>query len=63
MIEENRNIDPYRTIARIVGSVYLAGFVVGIVGNTLIQSILGATLGRLAEALGYKAVYPQFVGE
>jgi hypothetical protein len=34
----NRN----RSIARIVGAIYLAGFVVGIVGNTLIQSILGA---------------------
>jgi hypothetical protein len=42
MKEESRNIDLYRTTARIVGVVYLAGFVVGIVGNTLIQSILGA---------------------
>lgn len=42
MKEESRSIDPYRTTARIVGAVYLAGFVVGIVGNTLIQSILGA---------------------
>src|SRR6266540_3475030 len=32
----------YRTTARVVGVVYLAGFVVGIVGNGLIQSILGA---------------------
>ena len=32
----------YRTTARVVGVVYLAGFVVGIVGNTLIQSMLGA---------------------
>jgi hypothetical protein len=32
----------YRTTARVVGAVYLAGFVVGIVGNGLIQSILGA---------------------
>lgn len=32
----------YRTTARIVGVVYLAGFVVGIVGNGLIESILGA---------------------
>ena len=32
----------YRTTARVVGVVYLAGFVVGIVGNILIQSILGA---------------------
>jgi hypothetical protein len=42
MKEEGRNRDPYRTTAKIVGVVYLAGFVVGIVGNTLIQSILGA---------------------
>jgi hypothetical protein len=32
----------YRTTARVVGVVYLAGFVVGIGGNILIQSILGA---------------------
>lgn len=32
----------YRTTARVVGVVYLAGFVVGIGGNALIQSILGA---------------------
>ena len=34
---------PNKTIARIVGAVYLVGFVVGIVGIGLIQSILGAT--------------------
>src|SRR5258708_2656158 len=34
--------DSYRTTARIVGVLFLAGFVVGIVGNGLIQSILGA---------------------
>jgi hypothetical protein len=28
-----------------------------------VQDFLGATLGRLAEVLGYKAVYPQFVNE
>jgi hypothetical protein len=33
---------PYRTTARVVGVVYLAGFVVGMGGDTLIQSILGA---------------------
>ncbi|MCX6134804.1 MAG: DUF4386 domain-containing protein [Ignavibacteriales bacterium] len=44
MKEESGSIDPYRTTARIVGAVYLAGFVVGIVGNTLIQSILGAPI-------------------
>jgi len=32
----------YRTTARIVGAMYLAGFVVGIGGIALIQSILGA---------------------
>src|SRR5215203_4776804 len=32
----------YRTTARIVGAMYLAGFVVGIGGIVLIQSILGA---------------------
>ncbi|MSP14035.1 MAG: DUF4386 domain-containing protein [Chloroflexi bacterium] len=32
----------YRTTATVVGVVYLAGFVVGIGGNGLIQSILGA---------------------
>src|SRR6266508_5060737 len=36
------NMNTYRTTARIVGVVYLAGFVVGIGGNILIQSILGA---------------------
>lgn len=33
----------YRTTARIVGVLYLAGMVVGIAGNMLIGSILGAT--------------------
>jgi hypothetical protein len=32
---------PYRTTARVVGVVYLAGFVVGISGNAIIQSVLG----------------------
>lgn len=32
----------YRTTARVVGVVYLAGFVVGMLGNGLIQSVLGA---------------------
>ena len=32
----------YRTTARIVGVLYLAGMVVGIAGNLLIGSILGA---------------------
>ena len=33
---------PFRTTARVVGVIYLAGFVVGLVGNGLAQSILGA---------------------
>src|SRR5438105_13046392 len=33
----------YRTTAKIVGAVYLAGFVVGLVGSGLFQSLLGAT--------------------
>ena len=33
---------PYRTTATVVGVIYLAGFVVGIGGNVLIQSILSA---------------------
>jgi len=40
MTKENMNT--YRTTARVVGVVYLAGFVVGIVGIGLFQSILGA---------------------
>ncbi len=35
-------MNTYRTTAIVVGGVYLAGFVVGLVGNGLIQSILGA---------------------
>src|SRR5215203_4919633 len=35
-------MNTYRTTARIVGAMYLAGFVVGITGFVLIQSILGA---------------------
>jgi hypothetical protein len=35
-------MNSYRTTARIVGVIYLAGFVIGIGGNILIQSILGA---------------------
>ena len=34
---------PFRTTARIVGVLYLAGMVVGIGGNVLIQSILGGS--------------------
>jgi hypothetical protein len=35
-------MNTYRTTARIVGVLFLAGMVVGVVGNILIQSILGA---------------------
>ncbi len=35
-------VNIYRTTARVVGVVYLAGFIVGIVGNILIQSVLNA---------------------
>jgi hypothetical protein len=35
-------MNPYKTTARVVGVVYLAGFVVGIGGEILIQSLLGA---------------------
>jgi len=35
-------LDSYRTTAKVVGVVYLVGFVVGIGGNILIQSIIGA---------------------
>src|SRR6266540_6956155 len=40
-------MNTYRTTARVVGVVYLAGFVVGIAGEILIQSILG-TPNRLS---------------
>jgi hypothetical protein len=38
----NGKTNTYRMTARIVGAMYLAGFVVGIGGIVLIQSILGA---------------------
>jgi hypothetical protein len=36
------NMNTYRTTAKVVGVMYLGGFVVGLVGNGLILSILGA---------------------
>lgn len=52
-------MNTYRTTARIVGLIYLAGFVVGIVGNTMILSILSApnhlatvTANSIAIAIG-----------
>jgi uncharacterized membrane protein len=41
-ITRGGKMNTYRTTARIVGAMYLAGFVVGIGGIVLIQSILGA---------------------
>ena len=38
----NAPLNRYRTTGAIVGVIYLAGFVVGIGGDTLLQSILGA---------------------
>src|SRR3989475_11174546 len=36
-------VKTFRTTAKIVGAVYLAGFVVGVVGSGLFESMLGAT--------------------
>ncbi len=41
-MKTRNTINTYRTTAIVVGVVYIAGFVVGIPGNGLIQSILGA---------------------
>jgi hypothetical protein len=54
-------MNPYRTTARIVGVVYLAGFVVGLVGIGLFQSILGApdhlsTLSANSTLLAFGAI-------
>jgi hypothetical protein len=54
-------MNPYRTTARIVGVVYLAGFVVGLVGIGLFQSILGApdhlsTLSANSTLLAFAAI-------
>jgi hypothetical protein len=54
-------VNTYRTTARIVGAMYLAGFVVGITGIVLIQSILGApdhlaTLPASSMLLAFAAV-------
>src|SRR6185437_9834831 len=38
---KDTTVNTFRTTARVVGAVYLAGFVVGVVGDMLIQSILG----------------------
>lgn len=57
----NQKTNTYRTTARIVGAMYLAGFVVGITGIVLIQSILGApdhlaTLPANSMLLAFAAV-------
>ncbi|NWF78787.1 MAG: DUF4386 domain-containing protein [Chloroflexi bacterium] len=54
-------VRPYRTTARVVGVVYLAGFVVGIVGIMLIQSVLGApdhlaTVAARSMTLAFAAI-------
>jgi hypothetical protein len=54
-------VNTYRTTARVVGLVYLAGFVVGIVGIGLFQSILGApdhlaTLSANSTLLAFGAI-------
>jgi hypothetical protein len=37
-----KNMNSYRTTARVVGAMYVAGFIVGIGGEMLIKSVLGA---------------------
>ena len=39
-VETRKPVHPYRTTARIVGALYLAGMVVGIGGNIVIQTVL-----------------------
>lgn len=39
---DSQEISDYRTAVRVVGALFLAGMVVGIAGNILIQSVLGA---------------------
>lgn len=41
-MKAKEGMNTYRTTAIVVGVIYLAGFVVGLVGSGLIQSILGA---------------------
>ncbi len=52
-------MNKYRTTARVVGVIYLLGFVVGIVGNVMILSVLNApnhlatiTANSLTVAIG-----------
>ena len=41
-VQDRRGAGAFRTTASVVGVIYLAGMVVGVVGNLLIQSILAA---------------------
>ncbi len=54
-------MNKYRTTARVVGIVYLAGFVVGIVGNIMIKSVLDApnhlaTISASAMTVAFGAI-------
>jgi Domain of unknown function (DUF4386) len=40
--QDRHRTDTFRTTARVVGVIYLAGFIVGIGGNILVQSSIGA---------------------
>jgi hypothetical protein len=42
MLTTKEGINTYRTTARVVGLLFIAGMVIGIGGNILVQSILGA---------------------
>lgn len=60
-MRSKETMKPYRTTATVVGVVYLVGFVVGIGGNLLIQSILGvphylATLSANSMTVGIGAL-------
>ena len=49
-VPDRSNQNDYRTTARIVGALYLAGMVVGLGGNIVIQSILSAPEGLVSIA-------------
>lgn len=57
-LQERRGSNPYRTTARAVGVLFLAGMVVGIGGNGLILSIIGAPdhLATVSASSGLLAV-------
>jgi hypothetical protein len=61
MMIAKAELNNYRTTARVVGIVYILGFVVGLVGIGLFQSILGApdhlsTVSANSMLLGFAAV-------